>query len=212
MKKPVNEPILEYKKGSKEREALEKALNEFGKKVTDVPLVIGGMKVKRPLDKSQVMPSDHQHVIAKYTWATESDIKDAIDVGLAAREKWERKPLKERADILLYAADLASGKYRMALNATTMLGQGKNILQAEIDSACELIDFFRFNSYFALQLEKYEPISTKTSRNSMIYRGLEVRFYKNLPFKIIFCFRDLLLLLHHSISQQSGEIWQQHQH
>jgi 1-pyrroline-5-carboxylate dehydrogenase len=83
------------------------------------------------------------------------------------------KTLKERADILLHAADLCAGKYRMALNATTMLGQGKNILQAEIDAACELIDFFRFNAYFALDLEKYQPISTKASKNSMLYRALE---------------------------------------
>jgi 1-pyrroline-5-carboxylate dehydrogenase len=83
------------------------------------------------------------------------------------------KPLKDRADILLHAADLCSGKYRMELNVATMLGQGKNIVQAEIDAACELIDFFRFNSYFALELEKYEPISTKVSKNSMVYRALE---------------------------------------
>lgn len=75
---------------------------------------------------------------------------------------------------MLHAADLCAGKYRMALNATTMLGQGKNIIQAEIDSACELIDFLRFNSYFALGLEKYEPISTKVSTNKLLYRGLEV--------------------------------------
>lgn len=76
---------------------------------------------------------------------------------------------------MLHAADLCAGKYRMALNATTMLGQGKNIIQAEIDAACELIDFLRFNSYFALNLQKYEPISTKAYTNRMIYRGLEVR-------------------------------------
>ncbi|KHJ97538.1 putative 1-pyrroline-5-carboxylate dehydrogenase [Oesophagostomum dentatum] len=92
---------------------------------------------------------------------------------MAARESWERKPLKARADILLHAADLLAGKYRMTLNAATMLGQGKSIVQAEIDSACELIDFFRFNSKFALDLEKYEPNSTKISTNKMVYRGLE---------------------------------------
>ncbi|KIH47967.1 hypothetical protein ANCDUO_21968 [Ancylostoma duodenale] len=86
------------------------------------------------------------------------------------------QPCRERADILLHAADLAAGKYRMKLNAATMLGQGKSIVQAEIDSACELIDFFRFNSKFALDLEKYEPISTKISTNKLIYRGMEVNF------------------------------------
>lgn len=174
MKKPVNEPIMDYKKGSKEREALEQALDEYANKVVDVPLIIGDKRITRNLDKKQVMPSDHQHVIAKYTYATADDINEAINVGLSAREKWDRVPLEERAKVLLRAADLAAGKYRMALNATTMLGQGKNILQAEIDAACELIDFFRFNSYFALQSAKYDPISTQVSKNSMILRALEV--------------------------------------
>ena len=175
MKKPTNEPILDYKKGSPERQALEKALAEYSKKTVEVPLVIGKERITRKLEMDQVMPSDHQHVIAKYTYATSEDIKNAIQAGLEARESWHMKTLKERADILLHAADLAAGKYRMALNAVTMLGQGKNILQAEIDAACELIDFFRFNSFFALELEKYQPISTKASKNSMIYRALEVR-------------------------------------
>ena len=178
MKKPTNEPILEYKKGSSERQALEKALNEYASKTVDVPLCIGKERITRNLDRKQVMPSDHQHVIARYTYASKDDITNAIETGLEAREKWHLKSLKERADILLHAADLCAGKYRMALNATTMLGQGKNILQAEIDAACELIDFFRFNSYFALELEKYQPISTKASKNSMIYRALEVSFWQ----------------------------------
>jgi 1-pyrroline-5-carboxylate dehydrogenase len=173
MKKPTNEPILDYKKGSTERKALEKALEEYASKVIEVPLCIGKERITRKLEHEQTMPSDHKHAIAKYTWATESDIKNAIETGLEAREKWHMKTLKERADILLHAADLCAGKYRMALNATTMLGQGKNILQAEIDAACELIDFFRFNAYFALDLEKYQPISTKASKNSMLYRALE---------------------------------------
>uniref|UniRef100_A0A914PSY4 Multifunctional fusion protein n=1 Tax=Panagrolaimus davidi TaxID=227884 RepID=A0A914PSY4_9BILA len=173
MKKPTNEPILDYKKGSTERKALEKALEEYASKVIEVPLCIGKERITRKLEHEQTMPSDHKHAIAKYTWATESDIKNAIETGLEAREKWHMKTLKERADILLHAADLCAGKYRMALNATTMLGQGKNILQAEIDAACELIDFFRFNAYFALDLEKYQLISTKASKNSMLYRALE---------------------------------------
>jgi 1-pyrroline-5-carboxylate dehydrogenase len=173
MKKPTNEPILDYKKGSTERKALEKALEEYASKVIEVPLCIGKERITRKLEHEQTMPSDHKHAIAKYTWATESDIKNAIETGLEEREKWHMKTLKERADILLHAADLCAGKYRMALNATTMLGQGKNILQAEIDAACELIDFFRFNAYFALDLEKYQPISTKASKNSMLYRALE---------------------------------------
>ncbi|KAK6046954.1 1-pyrroline-5-carboxylate dehydrogenase [Cooperia oncophora] len=173
MKKATNEPILEYKKGSKERQELEKELEMLSKTPTDVPLRIGTKKIHNELLRDQVMPSDHHTSIAKYSYATAGQILEAIEVALEARIPWERKPLKERADILLHAADLAGGKYRMKLNAATMLGQGKSIIQAEIDSACELIDFFRFNAKFALDLENYDPISTKISTNKMLYRGME---------------------------------------
>ena len=173
MRKPINEPILEYKKGSEERKALEKALSEYAKNPVDVPLVIGKERISHGLEQKQIIPSDNKNYLARFTYATADDIRNAIQVGLEAREKWDRKPLIERADVLLHAADLCAHKYRMQLNASTMLGQGKNIIQAEIDAACELVDFFRFNSYFALDLEKYEPISTKTSTNKLIYRALE---------------------------------------
>uniref|UniRef100_A0A7E4UZV3 Multifunctional fusion protein n=1 Tax=Panagrellus redivivus TaxID=6233 RepID=A0A7E4UZV3_PANRE len=173
MKSPINEPILEYAPGSTERKDLEYAIKELTKGPTDVPLIIGKERITRGLEQKQVYPSDHKAVLARFTHATSDDIKAAIEAGLSVREAWDRRPLKERADILLHAADLAAGKYRMALNASTMLGQGKNIIQAEIDAACELIDFFRFNAYFALQLVKYNPISTKVSTNKMLYRGLE---------------------------------------
>ncbi|PIO67161.1 hypothetical protein TELCIR_11107 [Teladorsagia circumcincta] len=174
MRNPTNEPILEYKKGSQERQELEQELEKMCQTPTDVPVRIGSKSITNELLREQVMPSDHQTVIAKYSYATADQILEAVEVALEARIPWERKPLKERADILLHAADLAGGKYRMRLNAATMLGQGKNIVQAEIDSACELIDFFRFNSKFAFELEKYDPISTKISTNKMVYRGLEV--------------------------------------
>ncbi|CAD5216037.1 unnamed protein product [Bursaphelenchus xylophilus] len=173
MKKPANEPVLTYKKGSEERKALEKALKEFESKSVEVPLRIGQEKITRGLEQKQVMPTDHQKVVAKFTHATSEDIKHAIEVGLAARTAWEHRPLKERADIFLHAADLCASKYRMALNASTMLGQSKNIVQAEIDAACELVDFFRFNALFALDVVKYKPIDTPGSVNTLIYRGLE---------------------------------------
>uniref|UniRef100_A0A914VMQ6 Multifunctional fusion protein n=1 Tax=Plectus sambesii TaxID=2011161 RepID=A0A914VMQ6_9BILA len=173
MKKPTNEPILEYKKGSKERTALEEAIKKYSSKETVVPLRIGKEKINGKLDKRQPMPFDHKRTLAKFSYATKDQIKSAIEATKAAREDWEKKPLKERADIILHAADLCATKYRMALNATTMLGQAKNIIQAEIDAACELIDFLRFNAFFALQHEKYQPISTKISTNKMIFRGLE---------------------------------------
>ncbi|VDO21987.1 Delta-1-pyrroline-5-carboxylate dehydrogenase, mitochondrial precursor, putative [Brugia malayi] len=173
MKNSQNEPVLTYQKGSTERMALEKAMSEIASTTTNVPLVIGNEKIMKNLDKKQVMPSDHQKVIARFAHATMEQIKEAIEVGLNAKQKWERKSLKERADVFLHAADLCAGKYRMKLNAATMLGQGKNIVQAEIDSACELVDFFRFNAKFALELEKYQPISLKNVTNTMTFRSLE---------------------------------------
>ncbi|GMR37540.1 hypothetical protein PMAYCL1PPCAC_07735 [Pristionchus mayeri] len=173
MRKMQNEPILEYKKGSAERVALDSELKRMAATVHEVPLRIGDKKIKNKLERTQVMPSDHKHVLAKYTYATKEQINEAIEVALIARQKWERVPLKKRADILLHAADLCGGKYRMQLNASTMLGQGKNIIQAEIDAACELIDFFRFNAKFALDLKHYEPISTDVSTNKMMLRGME---------------------------------------
>uniref|UniRef100_A0A0N5C9F5 Multifunctional fusion protein n=1 Tax=Strongyloides papillosus TaxID=174720 RepID=A0A0N5C9F5_STREA len=173
MKKPLNEPVLTYKKCSKERIELEKALKELSGTVTDVPLLIGSKELKGKLDQTQIMPSDKNTVIARYSYATPENINEAIELALSVREKWALKSLRERAEIFLEAADLCAGKYRMKLNASTMLGQGKTIVQAEIDAACELIDFLRFNAYFALDLEKYIPISTNISKNEMIYRPME---------------------------------------
>ncbi|KAK6020452.1 hypothetical protein OSTOST_13894, partial [Ostertagia ostertagi] len=132
MRNVTNEPVLEYKKGSAERLALEKELEKMSKTPTDVPIRIGDRKIFNENIHYQVMPSDHRTSIAKYSYATAGQIHEAIEVALEARIAWERKPLKERADILLHAADLAAGKYRMRLNAATMLGQGKNIVQVWI--------------------------------------------------------------------------------
>ncbi|KJH42804.1 1-pyrroline-5-carboxylate dehydrogenase [Dictyocaulus viviparus] len=173
MKKVTNEPILEYRKGSNERVELEKELDAMSKTCTLIPIRIGTKKITSDRTFDQVMPSDHRTVVAKFTYANAEQISEAIEVALEARIPWQRKSLRERADILLHAADLAAGKYRMKLNAATMLGQGKSIVQAEIDSACELVDFFRFNSLYALEMEKYEPISTEISTNKMHYRGME---------------------------------------
>ncbi|CAK5075236.1 unnamed protein product [Meloidogyne enterolobii] len=156
MKNPLNEPVLKYLKGSEERKALEAELDILSQNDVQVPL-----------------PFNHSNTIAHFNYATAEDIEEAIKCGMGAREAWERKSLKERADIFLHAADLCAGKYRMRLNAATMLGQAKNIQQAEIDSACELVDFLRFNAYFAFEVASYQPISTKIYSDSLIYRGLE---------------------------------------
>lgn len=162
-----------YKKGSVERVALEEALVTLADKVIDIPLRIGNEKIYNDMECNQVMPSDHHKVIARFTHATTEQIQEAIRVALATKDKWERQTVHKRAEVLLRAADLCAGKYRMKLNAATMLGQGKSIIQAEIDSACELADFFRFNAMFAMNLERYSPISPKGIKNTMVYRGLE---------------------------------------
>lgn len=173
MKNPTNEPILEYRKGTVERIALEQALSDLSKNPVDIPIVIGTQKLTNDLDRTQRMPFDHEQRVARYRYATSLEIQNAIEVAIEARQKWDRRLLAERVDIFLHAADLCASKYRMRLNAATMLGQGKTIFQAEIDSACELVDFLRFNAYFALQCHKNQPISTSISNNSLVYRGLE---------------------------------------
>jgi len=148
-------------------------LDRMRNEVARVPVVIGDKDYHTDDIRYQVMPFDHGTKLAQFSHASKELIQKAIDTAIGVREQWERRPLRDRVDILLRAADLAATKYRMDLNAATILGQGKTIVQAEIDAACELIDFFRFNAYFALELEKYKPISTKLSTNRMIYRGLE---------------------------------------
>ena len=170
-----NEPILSYKKGSPERAELEKALDEMSNECEEVPLVIGDEEIKSDLCRYQVMPHNHKAKIAKYYWATPDLVKKAIDVAVKTQREWEKCPIEERLEIWLRAADLIANKYRQQLNAATMLGQGKTVIQAEIDSAAELIDFFRMHGYFAKEALKYHPISpdSKETLNSMRYRGMD---------------------------------------
>lgn len=170
-----NEPILQYMKDSKERQDLFAAINRYKDNCIEIPIVIGSEEIFSGNVKYQVMPFDHSKKIAKYHWASADMIQKAIDESLKARTKWEATPLSEKIRCFMKAADLVSGKYRMDLNATTMLGQSKNIMQSEIDAAAELADFFRFNAYFAKELTKYQPLSPdpSTCRNSFRFRGLE---------------------------------------
>ncbi|XP_065333703.1 delta-1-pyrroline-5-carboxylate dehydrogenase, mitochondrial [Cloeon dipterum] len=170
-----NEPILEYLKGSKERKELQAALDKLSSQCQEVPIIIGDKEIKNSDVQYQPMPHDHKKKIAKFYYASKEDVKKATNVATEAQKKWDRTPLNERLAIWTKAADLMAGKYRMELNAATMLGQGKTAVQAEIDSAAELIDFFRFNAYFAKELLHYQPISENASvtKNSMRYRGIE---------------------------------------
>ncbi|XP_071872389.1 delta-1-Pyrroline-5-carboxylate dehydrogenase 1 [Bombus fervidus] len=170
-----NEPVLNYKKGSPERAELERALDKMSSDCEEVPLVIGNEEIKTDLCRYQVMPHNHKAKVAKYHWATPDLVKKAIDVAVKAQREWEKCPFEQRLEIWLRAADLMATKYRQQLNAATMLGQSKSVIQAEIDSAAELVDFFRMHAYFAKEALKYQPISTnsKETLNSMRYRGMD---------------------------------------
>ncbi|XP_046389015.1 delta-1-pyrroline-5-carboxylate dehydrogenase, mitochondrial [Ischnura elegans] len=170
-----NEPVLQYLKGSKERQELEAALKRIAGNCEDVPIVIGNEEIRTKDVRYQVMPHDHKKKIAKFHYANSDVLKKAIKVASEARKEWDKVPLEDRVTMWYRAADLMATKYRMDLNAATMLGQSKTVVQAEIDAAAELIDFFRFNAYFAHELLHYQPISEDPSvtKNSMRYRGLE---------------------------------------
>jgi 1-pyrroline-5-carboxylate dehydrogenase len=173
--KVVNEPILGYLQGSKERTALESALAKYGSQCEDIPIVIGGKEYRTDNVQYQVMPHDHQKKVAKFYWATPELVQLSIDTALAAKKDWENVPINDKIQMFLKVADQMADQYRAELNATTMLGQAKTIIQAEIDSACELIDFFRFNCFFAKELHGYQPISEdpSTTLNLLRYRALE---------------------------------------
>ena len=181
-KEPGNEPVLSYLKGSNERILLEKELEEQGNKVVDIPLIIGGKEIRTGQTGKIVMPTDHNHVLAIYHKATDKEVAFAIKAALAAKECWMTLAWMERAAIMIRAAELISKKYRFVLNAATMLGQGKNALQAEIDSACEVIDYLRFNAHFASMIYQEQPVSDNQSINRLEYRPLEGFIYTITPF------------------------------
>lgn len=170
-----NEPVLSYLPGSKERSDVEAALKKYENVTEDVPIVIGGKEYRTDDVRYQVMPHDHQKKVAKFYYATPELVGKAIESSLEAKKEWEKVPLDERIKLFLNVADQMSTQYRADLNATTMLGQSKTIIQAEIDAAAELIDFLRFNCYFGKELFKYQPISEDpaVTLNLMRYRSLE---------------------------------------
>ncbi|MBQ3551916.1 MAG: L-glutamate gamma-semialdehyde dehydrogenase [Clostridia bacterium] len=170
---PYNEPIKSYLPGSPERISLKAELKEQASKVVTIPLIIGGKEIYTDSYAEVVMPHDHQHVLARYCIAGEKELKMAVDAALAAKESWEALPFEHRASIFLKAADLLAGPWRNKINAATMLGQSKTVFQAEIDSACELCDFFRFNTYFASEIYQQQPQSTKGIWNRSVYRPLD---------------------------------------
>lgn len=168
-----NEPILGFKEGSPERKELVKALESVKGKTEEIPCVVGDEHVWTKDIRYQLSPFNHSHKVAKFCYADKELINKAIVASVAARREWDLKPVQDRAQILFKAADIISGPKRAEILAKTMIGQGKTVVQAEIDAAAELIDFFRFNAKHAVELEKQQPLDAEGSTNTMLYRGLE---------------------------------------
>lgn len=182
VKKPENEPVLSYGKDSSERAELKTRLKELKETQIEIPLIIGGKEIYTGNTQQCVIPHNKEHVLATYHMAGEKEIKMAIEAALEAKKEWDEMPWQHRASIFLKAAELLSGSWRHTLNAATMLGQSKTAYQAEIDSACELIDFIRFNTYFMTEIYNDQLISTNESWNRIEYRPLEGFVFSITPF------------------------------
>ncbi len=180
--KPENEPIQAYLRGSKERALLMKELERQSNLQIEIPLIIGGKDIKTGNTDTVVMPHDHKHILATYHKARKEDVELAIDTAMKAKEQWMDISWIERASIMYKAADLISKKYRYVLNAATMLGQNKNAFQAEIDAACETIDFLRFNVHFASEIFNNQPGLGDNNINRLEYRSLEGFVFTVSPF------------------------------
>ncbi|MFW9929103.1 MAG: L-glutamate gamma-semialdehyde dehydrogenase [Candidatus Thorarchaeota archaeon] len=181
---PNNEPILSYLPNSVERKQLKNQLNDFlTMDPIEIPLIIGGKEVKTEKLSEIRMPSNHSKILGRYHRAGPNEIQMAIDASMKAWKSWSTLDWENRLSVFLKIADLLAGPYRMKLNAATMLGQGKNVFQAEIDSACELIDFYRFNPYYLAEIYKEQPMySPKGQWNYVRYRPLEGFVFAVTPF------------------------------
>lgn len=180
---PINEPVLNYAPGSKERALMKAALIEAQSSIIDIPMYIGGKEI-RTNERAEIRaPHDHQHILAQYSRGNKDHVTDAVKAALAAKSAWEELPWEQRAAIFLKAADLIAGPYRYRINAATMLGQSKNVYQAEIDSACELIDFLRFNVKYMTEIYAQQPpVSPRGIWNRTEQRPLEGFVFALTPF------------------------------
>ena len=179
---PINEPVKSYAPGSPERAELKTRLEAMASERADIPMVIGGRHVRTGRTATAVMPHRHAHVLGDYHLAGTAEVAEAIAAATAAQKEWASWAWEDRAAIFLKAADLLATSWRSTLNATTMLNQSKTVFQAEIDSACELVDFWRYNPWFAEQLYSEQPVSERSMWNQLEYRGLEGFVYAVTPF------------------------------
>ena len=180
--KAVNEPVKSYAPNSPEREELLATYKKMYSENVDIPFYIGGKAIKTGKTVSIHPPHDHKHSVGQYHTAEKHHIEEAVSSALDARKKWAATPWQDRAAIFLKAAELLAGPYRARMNAATMIGQSKNVFQAEIDAACEMIDFFRFNVEFMTEIYANQPISSPGIWNRMEYRALEGFVYAITPF------------------------------
>lgn len=179
---PTNERVLDYAPGSQEKAELKEMLASLRSQVVDIPMYIGGEEIRTDNKMPISPPHDHQHIIAQYHLGDASHVDLAINAALNAKEDWENLSWEHRATIFLKAADLIAGPYRSKINAATMLGQSKNAYQAEIDAACELIDFLKFNVHFMTQIYSQQPESSKNIWNRAEQRPLEGFVFAVTPF------------------------------
>lgn len=179
---PINEPVFSYAPGTAAREELLAKYKEMYNQQIDAPMFIGSKDVHTDKKIPMTCPHDHNHVLGHFSEGEASHVKDAINAALAAKGDWEKMTWENRASIFLKAADLLAGPYRAKINAATMLGQGKNVHQAEIDAACEFIDFLRFNVAFMQEMYMQQPISSEGIWNRMEYRPLEGFIFAITPF------------------------------
>jgi 1-pyrroline-5-carboxylate dehydrogenase len=178
----VNEPVKSYAPGSPERKELQAMLKELRSKELDIPMYIGGKEVRSNNKSRLAPPHDHKHTLGHFHKSDKTHVEQAINAALAAKSKWENMAWEHRAGIFLKAADLIAGPYRAKLNAATMLGQSKSAFQAEIDSACEIIDFLRFNVQYMTEIYSEQPISSPGVWNRLEWRPLEGFIYALTPF------------------------------
>jgi 1-pyrroline-5-carboxylate dehydrogenase len=179
---PANEPVRDYPPGSPERAALKARLDELAGSTTEIPMVIGGREVRTGRTANAVMPHDHDHVLAEFHRGGEAEVAQAIEAAADARVEWSQTPWEARAAVFLRAAELLAGPWRDTLNAATMLGQSKTAYQAEVDAACELVDFWRFNLTYMHRIMTEQPVSGPGTWNRIEYRPLEGFVFAVSPF------------------------------
>ena len=181
----VNEPVSSFAPGSEERTNLKIKLKEMSSKFYDIPIIVAGKEIRTNNTHNCVMPHNHSHILGKFHKAGKKEIEIAIQSSLAVRKKWMNMHWESRVAIFKKMATLLKGPYRETINAATMLGQSKNAFQAEIDSACELIDFFNFNCEYLQQIyQEQPPYSPEGVWNQVEYRGLEGFVFAITPFNL----------------------------